>query len=474
MPVYQVKQIVQNAWRDANRLDGCTQGNSPAESEPNVPAIAGVSGGADSMALVHIVSVELGWPVVVAHVNYGLRGEESDADEELVRSWCAKRNIPCEVLHAGSQVTRMQGGNFQDHARGIRMRFYKKLKAQYGAWCTLLAHHRDDQLETIMQKILRGAAPDHWTGMYSVHEDLLRPLLQVDKDTLVQYARLRGIPYREDRSNRSSNYARNLLRNEVFPKFENLFPGWKKNILRLQEFALLHSDLLHSLAIQQPADRFNRTWWLSLPGRVQPALLRYWIDEHVGPLRWSRGMVSQLDHAQQLQTGGRLALPSGFFLTRDRDHFVLTSLRADSEQRPVHICTTELKTEPLLAANLQFRLSAYTPQEHGRTLQLSMHSLPERLVLRRWNHADRFNPLGMQGHQSVADHLAGRKFPAHLKKQVMVLEDEQGIVYALIYPGRLALEEPGTLSERVRCTERGEAVLSIQPVGEAVKPDAGV
>lgn len=492
-PVNQVKQVLSGAWSDSSKGSagsgssstdstlsgetfgpsaGSTRGYSHTVSKPTSPCIAGVSGGVDSMVMAHIVGVELGWPMVVAHVNYGLRGDDSDADEDLVRAWCAEKNIRFEALNAGSEVASMQSGNFQDHARDIRVRFYKKLKAQYRAWCTILAHHRDDQLETIMQKILRGAAPDHWTGMQAISGDLVRPLLALDKATLVHYARECGIPYREDRSNLSSNYARNLLRNEVFPKFEQPFPGWKENLLRLPEFAFLHKDLLSSLAMQQPGDRLNRAWWLALPVRVRPALLRYWIDERIGTLFWSRGSIKQLDDAQHLQTGARLSLPSGFFLMRDRDYFVLGGEQAKTEQDPVNICTTALKTEPVRAANLLFHLSTYNPLEHGRMLQLRMHNLPKRLVLRRWKHADRFEPLGLKGHQSVADHLAGRKFPAHLKEQVMVLEDKKGIIYALVYPGMMVHAEPGTLSELVRCTRPGEEVLAVQPVGTQGKLDA--
>ena len=482
-PVDQVKQVLLRAWSDDEGLAGSGSSSSKSiqsgfsalptahraqntihmQSQPGAPCIAGVSGGVDSMVLVHIVRVELGWPVVVAHVNYGLRGDDSDADEAHVHSWCTKRNVPFEVLHAGSEMARRQGGNVQNHAREIRVRFYRQLKEQYQAWCTLLAHHRDDQLETIMQKILRGAAPDHWTGMRTVSGDLVRPLLGMDKTTLVHYAHQRDIPYRDDRSNRSSKYARNLLRNEVFPKLEHPFPGWKKNLLRLPDFASLHTDLLRSLAMQQPADRLNRTWWLALPGRVKPALLRYWIDERIGIQFWSRGAVKQLDDAQHLQTGARLSLPSGFFLMRDRDHFVLGGGESESEHVPVKVCTTALKTEPLQAANLLFGLSTYNPHEHGRMLQLGVANLPQCLVLRRWKHADRFEPLGLQGHQTVADHLAGRKFPAHLKHLVMVLEDGMGIIYAVVYPAESFFGEPGTLSERGRCRKRGEAVLTVQP-----------
>ncbi|MEN9839249.1 MAG: hypothetical protein RL177_728 [Bacteroidota bacterium] len=164
----------------------------PNRSEPVVVA---VSGGLDSVVLWHMLH-EAGHHGVVAHVNYGFRGVDSDADEALVRRLAHQWGWECRVAHPD-----LPAGNRQDEARKQRYAFFEQLRADIGASAILLAHHEDDQVETIVLKLLRGARLDACHGMKIRRGYLVRPLLHVPKSALITYAKNHELTWRDDASN---------------------------------------------------------------------------------------------------------------------------------------------------------------------------------------------------------------------------------------------------------------------------------
>lgn len=196
--------------------------------EPNATFIAGVSGGLDSMVLVealHRVGVE----VDVAHVNYHLRGEASDADQAVVEAWCSERGIPCDVLNA--QVTPTEHG-VQAEARKIRYAHFEQLRSEardrHGRPAYVVtAHHGDDQAETVLLHLMRSADPLALAAMPAVDakRGLLRPFLTLSRADLAEACGAWNVAYREDASNAKPDYLRNRIRHEVLPLLDSLRPG---------------------------------------------------------------------------------------------------------------------------------------------------------------------------------------------------------------------------------------------------------
>ncbi|MEX0823570.1 MAG: tRNA lysidine(34) synthetase TilS, partial [Balneolaceae bacterium] len=144
----------------------------------NNPVVVGVSGGPDSMALLYIL-YRLAVPTVVVHCNYQLRGRASEADQDLVEQICILWEMECVAVRFDTMGE--EGHNFQDWARDERYRIFRDIKKEADADYILTAHHRDDQIETIFQKILRGAGLAAWKGISVCEGDLYRPLLEVSK-----------------------------------------------------------------------------------------------------------------------------------------------------------------------------------------------------------------------------------------------------------------------------------------------------
>lgn len=376
--------------------------NSPGHK----PWVVGVSGGPDSMVLLHILSSGLHIPTVAAHINYGKRGADSDADEELVRTWCKQHAIPLEVyrvtdkadaaditdrlgtaeassfdsgrtksvttddaLNAGGSTSSdflkmgnffLNKGNFQDQARKMRKIFLTTVMKKHRAQGIFLAHHQDDLIETVLLKMLRGASIEKWTGLHVVHYPWIRPLLKIPRENILDYARRHNIPFRIDSTNNESLYARNLLRNDVFPRLDSFFPGWQKNILRVSQSAQLHQSMLDyittkvtdsthpafqrsgsglradptdsksksGLSTQVDGDKawprvLDRSLWLELPEEMRIPVARNWIASQTGFSEWKRGEVDRLGDLEHIQTGKSVSVNRGRNIIRDRDYFVI-------------------------------------------------------------------------------------------------------------------------------------------------------
>jgi tRNA(Ile)-lysidine synthetase-like protein len=207
----------------------------PSRSEPLVVA---VSGGLDSVVLLHLLH-EAGYHGVVAHVNYGFRGAESDADEALVRRLTDQWGWDLRVSHP-----LVPAGNRQDVARKLRYAFFEDVRAEIGSNAIVLAHHEDDQVETIVLKVLRGARLDACHGMRAKRGFLIRPLLHIPKTALIDYAKRNNLIWREDASNADLSYLRNQIRLDVLPNMDRAM------LLRLGNLSAQLADDLDRILVR--------------------------------------------------------------------------------------------------------------------------------------------------------------------------------------------------------------------------------
>lgn len=227
--------------------------------------VAGVSGGLDSMVLAEAL-LQSDRPFHVAHVNYGLRGADSEADEALVAAWCEERHVPFHVHRA--DMTSLQDG-LQATARRIRYAFFETVRSQVAAegngsaWIAL-AHHGDDQAETVLLHLMRSADPLALSAMPAVDGDrhVLRPFLNSSRAQLAETAAAWGVPFREDASNAKPDYLRNRIRHEVLPLLNELRAGTTGHVA---QWADRFGPLRHVLD-QELAQARDRTWTKSTTG----------------------------------------------------------------------------------------------------------------------------------------------------------------------------------------------------------------
>lgn len=212
--------------------------------------VVGISGGADSVALTDFLFRfrELyGVSLLAAHINHGLRGEESDADEQFVRSFCEKRGIPLRVLHANVRgLARKQGQGLEECGREVRYSFFRELCGGKDRIAT--AHTLSDSAETVLMNLAKGAGPKGLSGIPPVRGNIIRPLLAITRSEVEQYCTLRGLSYVTDSSNHSDAFGRNKLRLYAVPVLKKINPAFEQAVRRTSEILQCDEEYLYGAA----------------------------------------------------------------------------------------------------------------------------------------------------------------------------------------------------------------------------------
>jgi len=243
--------------------------------------VVAVSGGPDSMALLHVMyrlSTAQNYSLIVAHVNHKFRGEESAREAETVKAYANELGIP---FHGAAidvpAYVREHGGNTQAAARELRYQFLHEVAGKFHATAIALAHHADDQVETVMMNMLRGASPRGLVGIVmrrlEKNVELIRPFLRIPKERLLQHCQAEEIPFHVDSSNESRKYTRNRIRLDIIPQLLEINPKLPEAVDRMVDILREEDDYLNQLS-KEAADRilhfaggsctFSRKTWVCL------------------------------------------------------------------------------------------------------------------------------------------------------------------------------------------------------------------
>ena len=226
--------------------------------DKNRPVLAAVSGGLDSMCLLHFLRGE-GYDVSCAHFNHQLRGEEAARDEDFVRAWCEKEDIPFYLGTGDVRAhARATGKSEEEAARDLRYAFLRETAQMLGAQIAL-AHHADDNAETVLLNLVRGTDLRGLCGMRPKQGDLIRPFLEQTRAELSAYAQSHNIPHVEDRTNADPNAAaRNYLRLEILPRLQTLNPragehiaATARSLVSLDDSIERQAEALLAAAVQE-------------------------------------------------------------------------------------------------------------------------------------------------------------------------------------------------------------------------------
>lgn len=188
--------------------------------------IVAVSGGADSMALLHLllsVRRHYALDLVVAHLNHNLRGQESEADESFVRSWAAERNLSFVCEKISEEESRQRYGNLESWARNRRYDFLFRTSKNWAAQKIAVGHTQSDQAETLLMRLIRGSGTLGLSAMRPKRDNLIRPLVYLERAEIQEYLRAHRISWREDFTNRDTNFLRNRLRQELIPQLKKSY-----------------------------------------------------------------------------------------------------------------------------------------------------------------------------------------------------------------------------------------------------------
>ncbi|SHK94781.1 tRNA(Ile)-lysidine synthase [Rhodothermus profundi] len=438
--------------------------------QPGQRVVVGVSGGVDSMVLLEVLR-RLGYQPVAAHVNYRLRGADSEADEALVRQFCRQHRLPLRVARIDLK-THAHGRSVQAVARSVRYAFFKRIAQKEGIDTVAVAHHRDDQAETLLLNLMRGSGLEGLLAMRPKRKLgprcavwLVRPLLELPRAEVEAWAQAEGIPWREDVSNANLQYRRAWIRQELLPLLaRRLGPDVAERLAHTAALLQAYYDATFAPDLhrrwQEVADVSTCTLGLDAL-RAQPVVwqhrlileaLQRWLPG--APRR--RKVVVQVMRLMQAQPGKRLELPTGT-IWRDRNalHFRLRQTARHPDRGLLE------PDRPLVLAGgtLTATLLDTVPERLDEGTPLVAYADAARirwpLQVRRWEPGDRMQPLGMTGHKKISDLLTDLKVPVSQRDQCYVVCQDDEIIWLVGY--RLA--EPF----RVRSTTRRVVKLHWQP-----------
>ncbi|MEY2704189.1 MAG: hypothetical protein RL407_251 [Bacteroidota bacterium] len=389
------------------------------------------SGGLDSMALAHLL-LKAKIPFELAHVNFQLRGEESQGDEAFLRNWGAKHGIEVHVHTSDTKsYAREKGISIQMAAREIRYLFFEEIRSSRALSGIVLAHHQDDQLETIFLHLLRGTGIEGITGMNDRKGWLIRPLLIFSRKEIETYMQQEGHAWREDRSNASSDYKRNKLRHEGLPAIYALEQDARKNLLhsfdRLKDTGKAFLSLFESWKIQhlEEADDFSiLPYEALLQVNGAATLLYFWLRPYGFNSDQAKGIFESLKDLKP----GRLFLSSSHQVGLDRNALFLSAI-------PPHFVPISISYGMEVISisskkyNLGWETQAMALDPNPSHAQLDADALEYPLVVRNWEEGDRFIPLGMQSEKKISDFLIDQKVPLPLKKEVKVVVSGKKIAW---------------------------------------------
>lgn len=407
--------------------------------------IAAVSGGADSIVLLDLLAREqeaLGLTIVVAHFNHQLRGAESDGDEQFViqRARHYGFELYVERANTGEYALHLKLG-IQDAARRLRYDFLDKLLVSSGFDKIATAHNADDNAETILLNLFRGAGVQGLSGIPVYREDrkIIRPLLFAQREEIEQYTQAEQLAFRTDSSNSKDYYTRNFVRHNILPPVKkevnpNLIPTLNRTadlFRELEAFLTYTARQNFELLISKKAEDELH---LSIPRlRSSPALLQQYMimlaADQFAHRRLDYDQVNAILDLTDGLTGSWVAISREYLVFRDRESLVFRKTDPVNDFKvtvqPNHRYDFErfhFASELVDPKNVRLGAEANAEYVDADALKAS------ELVLRSWSDGDSFVPLGMKARKKISDFFVDAKIPIYEKHSIPILETKDGQV----------------------------------------------
>lgn len=296
--------------------------------------VIGLSGGADSVALCHILHVlakQYGWQLLAVHVHHGLRGAEADADAAFVQDFAQKYDIPCQIRYMPvRQMAEQWGKGLEETGRIARYEIFSELAGAHGK--IAVAHHANDQAETLLMRLCRGTGLQGMQGMLPTRANVVRPLLFCSRAEIETYCQNIGLSYRTDSTNQDTVYARNHMRHEVLPLLEKIYAGSTQHLAEAasrfaEENAYMQQEAEHAFAkvcITQSPLTLSCTDLIKLHSAIRRRVLRFAVQQAQGNLHdLYQSHIQAMEALLYKQSGKQVQITGGLCVKRIQDTLLL-------------------------------------------------------------------------------------------------------------------------------------------------------
>ena len=418
---------------------------------PHATIIVGLSGGADSMVLLDVLTL-LDYRCVAAHCNFHLRGEESDSDAQFVKKWCKDSDVEFTTIDFDTrQYASDKKISIEMAARELRYSWFEIIREQHDAVAISVAHHRDDSVETVLLNLIRGTGIRGLSGIQPRNGRIVRPMLAVTRKEIEEYVEARQLPFRTDSTNNEDIYTRNAIRLNILPMMETLNPSVKESIYKtshhLSEVEKIYIEHINQLKRTIFID--NKIDISKLQQTASPLSVLF---EILSPLGFTPAVIEDVFQSMK-SIPGKQFFSDKYRLIRDRDYFILLENQADEDSEigyEISEGINEIENPILLKISIES--SDIEIDKNPNCLYADAEKLSFPLSLRRWRAGDWFIPFGMKGKKKLSDYFTDRKFSLADKENAWILTSDSNIVWIV---GERA-------DERFRVDEGTKKVLKIE------------
>jgi tRNA(Ile)-lysidine synthase len=428
-----------------------------------------VSGGVDSIAMVKLFA-GAGFKFGIAHFNFGLRGEESDGDEQFVRELAQGHNVPFYVKHFDTKNYALERKiSVQMAARDLRYAWFDEILNSDGYDSVATAHHLDDQAETFFINLLRGTGISGMHGIRPKQGKIIRPLMFATREQIMSFALANELAWRDDRSNKSRKYLRNKLRLDILSELYKINPRFSEKlnetICHLRDVETIYNyhmaGITADLVQQTPGGTLISIDWIY---EYHPH--DTYLFELLKPYGFSFPVVKEIVHSLDTFSGKMFYSPTHRLL-RDRENFIIQPLAEIFCELPDNggfsvQRETAILEEPIYLSTSESDDIANLPMGKSEVACLDIDKLVFPLRLRKWERGDWFMPLGLKGKKKLSDFFVDQKISLADKEKTWLLVSGEDIVWIV---GK-------RIDNRFRITPKTKKAFILTTIDETIEPEA--
>ncbi len=423
-----------------------------------------VSGGVDSVVMLDVLS-NLGYEnAVIAHCNFNLRGKESDEEEEFVKHLAAKYGLDIYVKHFDTlEYASNKKISVEMAARNLRYSWFETLRKGLNADKIVVAHNKNDFVETIILNMLRGTGIKGLRGILPQNGNVVRPLLCVSRQEIESYAQKQGIKYKNDSSNFSIKYRRNFIRHKVFPLFKELNPSFVDTLYEVGErvteansLLVSYLDSLKNSLIKTDYEDILIEKDKILEQESIVFLLDYFLHDYGFEYRQCKEIADSIHNV-----GRYFKSSTGYTLWIERKYLRISKKHDKKEnskkENHKYLWTSLYKLPEKLPFDIDVKIVAYSKEyiikKDTSIAQLDLDKLDFPLTFRKWQAGDKFYPLGMKKMKKISDFLIDEKVELKEKNNIFVLSDKNNnIIWVVGY----------RIDDRYKITDKTNIIVVIK------------
>jgi tRNA(Ile)-lysidine synthase len=391
--------------------------------KPGQTVLLAVSGGIDSMVMLDLFR-RSGFNFAVAHCNFRLRGEESESDEEFVKTEVQSQDITLHIRQFDTKGYATEKGiSIEMAARELRYAYFDELLETFGYDRIATAHHQDDVIETFFLNLVRKTGIRGLSGIKSQSGNLIRPMLFTNREAIARYALKNDIPFRNDSSNDQTEYRRNWIRHKILPLFGEVNPAYRPNILagigHLKEAEEVYLSTIgqQKARVVQPSEA-NQIIDIKL--LLESAFARILLFEILSEYGFNPVVVDEVFGSLEVESGKQF-FSATHRVIKDREKLIVTPITEKSEAT-YYIEEEDIELfAPLTLEMAKFARQGYVIPANPEVASLDFEKLSFPLVLKRWQPGEYFVPLGLKGFKKLSDFFVDEKFSLADKENTWIL-----------------------------------------------------